>query len=104
MLMPRPNQPADIPTAPISPTAIKAIQNPFLITLDHVKSTAKDGIYLQQIKSNLEKMNMLVAWHVNINQFYEEFEKEATANLYNQVRPFLSNCSKLVQVKEIDKR
>lgn len=102
-VLPRAAHTTDVPTAPMTGVKIKSIQNPFLITLDHVKSTAKEGIYLQQIKSGLDKMNMLVAWNVNIDQFYKEFERDA--NIVFQVeRPFLSNCSKLVQLKTIEKK
>ena len=43
-LLPRAAQTTDIPTAPMTEMSIKAIQNPFLITLDHVKSTSKGVI------------------------------------------------------------
>lgn len=91
-----------IPVGRINELPIKPIRNHFLMTLDHVKTSAKDGIYLQKIKSELDRMNCLIAWNVNITQFYEEFERDIKGSLYNQEIKFLSNCSELVQFKQIE--
>lgn len=92
----------EIPVGRINEKPIRSIRNHFLMTLDHVKSTAKDGVYLQQIKSELEKMSCLIAWNVNIDKFYEEFERDIKSSLYNKDTKFLSNCSQFVQVKQLE--
>lgn len=67
-------------------------------------SVKKDGFYIQQIKSGLERLNCLVAWNVNIDKFYSEFENDIERVLYQEDKKFLMEISDVVNLKLIDNR
>ena len=62
----------------------------------------KDGLYIQQIKSCLDKLNCLVAWNVNIDKFYAEFENDVESILYQSEKKFLEEFSDKVNLRVIE--
>ena len=74
-------------------TRIKLFDNPFSLSLDS-KSSGKDGLFLNVLRANKSTyFNMVVAWHVNINNFYECIEQDYAECFFDSEKLFLSSCS-----------
>ena len=78
---------------------VKAFNNPFSISLDCTKSNYKDGLFVDILRSNKTvNFNMVIAWTVNITDFYDIMEQDFKECFYAEDKLFLSEISQHTQL------
>jgi hypothetical protein len=83
-------------------TLIKSFDNPFSLSLDS-KSNGKDGLFLNILRANKSAyFNMVVAWSVNISNFYECIEQDYMECFFDSEKLFLSNHSMHTEFHKLD--
>lgn len=82
---------------------VRPIDNPFTINLDAGKSSARDGLFVDVFRSNkMTSFNMVVAWCVQINEFYNYIEQDHKECFYKQDSLFLSEIAQHTDFAKID--
>ncbi len=84
---------------------IKTMQNPFTINLDSMKSSSKNGLFLEVFRLNpLISYTVAIAWRVEINKFYDSIEKDYQECFYDKDKLFLSECSSKTELIKLDNK
>ena len=94
---------------PIQNLTVQSCHVPFACLLNEHKSSIKDGLFFKLKVSDLNfgSFNLLVAWAVEIDSFYDEIEKPLSECFFNSnEKRFLQNFSLTINhenIKDLDR-